>query len=362
MASNTLGTLLTLTSFGESHGEAIGGILDGMPAGISIDTGIIASELMRRSTSRNLSGSGRREADHPEILSGLFEGRTTGMPIGFILRNTDARPGDYETLRHVFRPSHADAAYTMKYGIRDHRGGGRSSARETATWVIAGSMVRQWLASEGISIQAYVSAIGDIRLENEPATPDPDGILASEVACPDPSTSLRMLSLLEDLRKEGDTAGGVITGQITGLPLGLGEPVFRKFHATLGQAMLSINACKGFEIGEGFRAASMRGSQHNDPISGLSDEGSIHTLTNHAGGVLGGITNGMPVIFRAAFKPVASIRREQRSITRDGSPAQLEIRGRHDVCVVPRAVPVVEAMAALVTGDMLLQSRARHAH
>lgn len=357
MAQNTLGHLLRLTTFGESHGLAIGGVIDGLPAGIRIDFDYITHQLLRRATGAGIHASSRTEDDVPEILSGVFEGQTIGTPLAFIIRNRDARSGDYAELRNTFRPSHADLTYTLKYGIRDHRGGGRSSARETATWVTAGAIMEPWLKNLGISIVAYVSSIGEIEAPADMPIPSREEVEASILACPHTGSQERMLGLLQHIREAGDSIGGVISARITGLPSGLGEPVFGKFHALLGQAMLSIPAVKGVEFGEGFKAARLRGGQHNDPIIGLDEDQRAHTSSNHAGGLLGGISNGEDLTFRIAFKPVASIALPQTTINSEGKEHTLKIEGRHDACPVPRAVPVVESLAALVTADLLLQQQ-----
>jgi len=358
MAMNTLGQLLRLTTFGESHGPAIGGVLDGLPSGLDIDHARIAAQLKRRASGKGEHNSSRLEKDEVEIVSGLFEGKTTGAPLAFLIRNTDQRSEDYEALREILRPSHADLTYQAKYGLRDHRGGGRSSARETATWVVAGAIIEPWLNKGGIFVEAYVSSIGEVDVPDGFPFPTREQVAQTPLGCPHTDTHQRMQVLLQRLREEGDSIGGMISGRIRGLPGGLGEPVFGKFHAVLGQAMLSINAVKGFEIGEGFHAARLRGSQHNDPITSRLPGGRVITQSNHAGGVLGGITSGGEVLFRVAFKPVASIALPQQTIDKEGNPAEIAIRGRHDACPVPRAIPVVESLAALVTADFLLQHTA----
>lgn len=357
MAQNSFGTLLSLTTFGESHGTAIGGVLDGLPSGIRPDMEFIRSQLKRRASGSSAYSSFRKEDDDVEILSGIFEGMTTGAPLAFAIRNKDARSGDYENLKDIYRPSHADFSYAQKYLHRDYRGGGRSSARETTSWVVAGSLVQPWLEDQGIFFTAFVSGIADIQMASDSDLFTREQIKASTLACPDAELSRQMETKLEEIRKEGDSAGGIITCHILGLPAGLGEPVFDKFHASLGKAMLSINAVKGFEIGEGFKAATMLGSEHNDAILSAETSGRLNTLTNHAGGVLGGITNGSTVTFRLAFKPVASISKDQQTINKEGKQKTIRVQGRHDVCVVPRAVPVVESLAALISADFLLRYR-----
>jgi chorismate synthase len=355
MASNSFGLLFRLTSFGESHGPAIGGIIDGCPAGLQLDTNRIQTELDRRRPGQSALTSQRNEADRVEFLSGLMDGITTGTPIAFLIKNHDHRSTDYDALKDLYRPSHADFTYQQKYGIRDHRGGGRSSARETVARVVAGAVARQYLEKEGIVVLAWVSAIGGIETEfTDNITLN--HIESSLVRCPDPIVSAAMIRLIEQTADEGDTLGGVVSGSISGLMPGLGEPVFDKLHADLGKAMLSINAVKGFEFGSGFAGARMKGSDHND-IFGQQD-GKVVTRTNHSGGIQGGITNGQPVTFRLAFKPVATLMKPQKTISAEGVETTLNPGGRHDVCVVPRAVPIVEAMAALVIADHLLRFRA----
>jgi len=354
MAGNSLGTLFKLTTFGESHGEAIGGIIDGCPAGLQLDMDAIQKELDRRKPGQSDLTTQRKESDTVSWLSGIFEGTTTGTPIAFIIPNADQRSKDYGNLKDVFRPSHADYVYEAKYGIRDYRGGGRSSARETACRVAAGAIAKQLLLAEGIEIKSYVSAIGQVELD-KPHTELDLNAPENEVRCPEPSSAKAMRKAIENARDEGDTLGGIVTGLALEVPAGLGDPVFDKLHADLGKAMLSINAVKGFEIGSGFAAAKMRGSDHNDGFEIV--DGKPSTRTNHSGGVQGGISNGMDIVFRVAFKPVASIGKKQQTITREGKETELEIKGRHDPCVVPRAVPIVEAMTALVLVDHLLRNR-----
>ncbi len=353
---NRFGNIFSVTTFGESHGPAIGGVIDGMPAGIKIDTDAIQHELDRRRPGQSDITSGRNEKDRVEILSGLYEGVTTGQPIGFIVRNNDARSADYDQLRDIYRPSHADYTYTAKYGIRDHRGGGRSSARETVSRVVAGAFARQALATVGIKVNAYTSQIGDIRLNipyNEINTALTD---TNDVRCPDPAIASRMHDLIMKIKKEGDTVGGIVTGVITGCQAGLGEPAFGKLHATLAAAMMSINAAKGFDYGMGFDGARMRGSETIDRFIAGTDR-KITTVTNNSGGIQGGISNGEDIYFRVAFKPVATLMQEIETVDRNGNKIILSAKGRHDPCVVPRAVPVVEAMAAITVLDAWLSNR-----
>lgn len=353
MAGNSFGTLFRLTTFGESHGPAIGGVVDGCPPGVLLDIEAIRVEMDRRRPGQSAIVTQRKEADEVEFLSGLFDGRTTGAPIGFIIRNEDAKSADYDHLAEVYRPSHADYVYDQKYGLRDHRGGGRSSARETACRVVAGAIAKQVIGS--MSIAAYVSSVGDIFLEKPYQDLDLTTVEQNPVRCPDPETAERMEALIREVRKDGDTIGGTITCIIRNVPVGLGEPVFDKLHAELGKAMLSINAVKGFEYGSGFCGARMRGSEHNDVIVPGGK-----TRSNLSGGIQGGISNGMDIYFRVAFKPVATLLRDQITIDSHNQPAVVKGKGRHDPCVVPRAVPIVEAMAALVMADFLLLNNAYH--
>jgi chorismate synthase len=349
---NTFGRKYTLTTFGESHGDAIGGVVDGMPAGIEIDKEFIQSELNRRRPGQSRITTGRKEPDEVEILSGVFEGKSTGCPIGFIVRNTNQHSSDYENLRNVFRPSHADYTYTAKYGIRDHRGGGRSSARITISRCVGGALAKLALRQKGISIQAYTSQIGDIKVDNDYRNLDLSATEDNMVRCPDREKAKAMEDYVADLKAKGDTVGGVVTCVIKGCPAGLGEPEFDKLHASLGYAMLSINAAKGFEYGEGFAGVSGHGSTQNDIFT--VEDGSIKTLSNHSGGIQGGISNGEDIWFRVAFKPVATILTEQKTVDAQGNKTSLTVHGRHDPCVVPRAVPIVEAMAAMVILDSWL--------
>ena len=353
---NTFGTLFTLTTFGESHGAAIGGVVDGMPAGIAVDMDFVRSEMRRRRPGQSAVTTGRQEPDEVEFLSGIFEGRTTGTPIGFIIRNTNQHSGDYDNLREVLRPSHADYTYWQKYGVRDHRGGGRSSARETASRCVAGTLAKLALREQGIAVQAYTSQVGHIALENDYTHYDLSLAENNIVRCPDPEKARQMEELILRVKSEGDTIGGIVTCVITGCPVGLGEPVFGKLHAALGNAMLSINACKGFDYGRGFDGIAERGSEQNDAFM-TTDEGTITTATNRSGGIQGGISNGQPIYLRAAFKPVATQLGEQTTMDIHGNMQTLQAKGRHDPCVVPRAVPIVEAMAAITILDHYLQAK-----
>ena len=349
---NTFGNIYTLTTFGESHGEGIGGVIDGMPAGIAVDIDFIQNELNRRKPGQSQLTTSRAEGDKVEILSGVFEGRTTGCPIGFLVRNTNQHSHDYENVRNVFRPSHADFTYTSKYGQRDHRGGGRSSARETISRVVGGAFAKLALRQLSIDVTAYTSQVGTIAIDRDYRQFDFSEIEKNPVRCPDPQAAKRMEELILSVKADGDTIGGVITCVIKGCPVGLGEPAFGKLHAALGGAMLSINAVKGFEYGEGFEGVSQRGSEQNDIF--FNDNGTISTRTNHSGGIQGGISNGQDIYFRVAFKPVATLLREQLTVDKDGVETSLEVKGRHDPCVLPRAVPVVEAMAAMTILDYYL--------
>lgn len=349
---NTFGNIFTLTTFGESHGEGVGGVIDGMPAGIAVDLDFIQSELDRRKPGQSKITTSRAEGDKVEILSGVFEGRTTGCPIGFLVRNTNQHSHDYENVRNVFRPSHADFTYTQKYGLRDHRGGGRSSARETISRVVGGAFAKLALRQLSIDVTAYTSQVGDIAIGRDYHQFDFTEIEKNPVRCPDPEAAKRMEELILSVKADGDTIGGVITCVIKGCPVGLGEPAFGKLHAALGGAMLSINAVKGFEYGEGFAGVTQRGSEQNDIF--LNDNGAISTRSNHSGGIQGGISNGQDIYFRVAFKPVATLLREQPTVDKDGCETMLEVKGRHDPCVLPRAVPVVEAMAAMTILDYYL--------
>jgi chorismate synthase len=354
MSGNTFGNILRLTSFGESHGKAIGGILDGFPSGISIDIKKIQHQLNRRRPGQSKLVSPRKESDELEILSGIYEGYSTGTPIAFLIRNTDQKVKDYDHLKHAFRPSHADFVYHEKYGHRDHRGGGRSSARETIARVVAGAFAAILLEKIGVKITSFVSGIGEVQLTNGFETTDISQIEASPVRCPDETTSNRMIKLIEQTAKKGDTLGGLIKCVITNVTVGLGEPVFDKLHADLAKAMMSINAVKGFEIGSGFAASQMKGSEHNDLFE--MRDGKLSTSTNFSGGVQGGISNGTNIYFNVAFKPVATLMKDQVTFNERGEKVTLKGKGRHDVCVVPRAVPIVDAMAALVLADHYLRN------
>ena len=352
---NTFGNIFRLTTFGESHGEAIGGVVDGMPAGITIDTDFIQAELDRRRPGQSNITTSRKEPDRVELLSGVFEGKSTGCPIGFIVRNTNQHSGDYDNMRELFRPSHADYTYYNKYGVRDHRGGGRSSARITISRCVAGALAKMVLRQMGISIQAYTSQVGNIALDRDYRKYDLTLTETNAVRCPDQKKAEEMISLIEEVKADGDTIGGVITAVIKGCPPGLGEPEAGKLHAALGAAMLSINAVKGFEYGEGFDGVSQRGSEQNDIF--LAKDGKITTATNHSGGIQGGISNGQDIYFRVAFKPVATLLREQNTVDIEGKATTLTAKGRHDSCVLPRAVPVVEAMAAMTILDYYLLNK-----
>ena len=349
---NTYGNIFTLTSFGESHGEAVGGVVDGMPAGIDIDLDFIQSELDRRRPGQSAITTSRKEADKVELLSGVFEGKSTGCPIGFVVRNTNQHSQDYENMRNVFRPSHADYTYTSKYGERDHRGGGRSSARITISRCVAGALAKLALRQIGVSVTAYTSQVGDISIDPDYRNHDFSKIETNAVRCPDIEAAAKMEKLIAEVKGQGDTIGGIITCVIKGCPVGLGEPEFGKLHAALGSAMLGINAVKGFEYGAGFACVNRRGSELNDVFT----EG-FHTTTNNSGGIQGGISNGKDIYFRVAFKPVATLLMEQPTVDKDGNPTTLTARGRHDPCVLPRAVPIVEAMAAMTILDYYLLSK-----
>lgn len=349
---NTFGHIFRLTSFGESHGVAIGGVIDGCPAGIAVDMDFIQNELNRRKPGQSHLTSPRREPDEVTFLSGIYEGKTTGTPIGFIVRNENQRSGDYKEMQEVFRPSHADYTYTRKYGVRDPRGGGRSSARETIARCVAGAIAKLALRQKDIAIQAYTSQVGCIKLEKSYLDYDLRLTETNPVRCPDAKTAKEMEALIQYAQAQGDTLGGVVSCIIAGAPAGLGEPVFGKLHAALGAAMLSINAAKGFDYGDGFDAAQYSGSEHNDTF--FNDRGTVRTRTNYSGGIQGGISNGQDIYFRVAFKAVPTILREQTTVDKDGNETILKAKGRHDPCVLPRAVPIVEAMAAITILDYLL--------
>ncbi len=352
---NTLGRAFRLTSFGESHGGAIGGVIDGCPAGLTLDLNLIQNELDRRKPGQSHITTQRSESDRVEFLSGIFQGQTMGTPIGFIIRNQDQHSADYNDLKNVYRPSHADYTYDQKYGLRDHRGGGRSSARETIARVVAGAIAKQLLSGLGIKINAYVSQVGEISLAKPYQDLDLSMTESNIVRCPDSETAQRMIERIEKAGREHDTVGGVISGVITGVPSGWGEPVFNKLHADLGHAMLGINAVKGFEYGSGFAGTELSGSQHNDIF--IKTEERISTLTNHSGGIQGGISNGQDIYWRVAFKPIATLLKEQKTIDKEENETTINPKGRHDPCVLPRAVPIVEAMAAIVLADHFLLNR-----
>lgn len=353
--SNSFGNIYRLTSFGESHGPGIGGVIDGFPAGIEVDLDFIQSELNRRRPGQNKLTTPRKEADEVEFLSGIFEGRSTGCPIGFLVRNANQHSTDYDNIRNVYRPSHADYTYTQKYGLRDHRGGGRSSARETIARCVAGALAKLALKQLGISITAYTSQVGNIALPHDYKAYDLTLTESNDVRCPNAETAKKMAALISEVKAEGDTIGGIISCVIKGCPVGLGEPAFGKLHAALGNAMLSINAVKGFEYGMGFSGVDMRGSEQNDVF--YSTEQGIRTRTNQSGGIQGGISNGEDIYFRVAFKPVATLLQEQETVTLDGTNTTLKARGRHDACVLPRAVPIVESMAAMTILDYYLLNK-----
>ena len=352
---NTIGTQLRLTTFGESHGIAIGGILDGFPSGVVVDEDFIRSEMRRRRPGQSAVTTARNEADEVQFLSGIFEGRTTGTPIGFIINNTNNKSNDYDNLRDAFRPSHADYAYSVKYGVRDHRGGGRSSARETAVRVCAGALAKLALVQMGITVQAYTSQVGDIALEYDYTKYDLSVTESNVVRCPDAEKAVAMERLILDVKRDGDTIGGIVTCVIKGVPAGIGAPLYNKLSSSLANAMLTINAAKGFDYGDGFASVTGRGSLQSDTF--YNDNGVIKTRTNHSGGIQGGISNGQDIYFRVAFKPVATVLCEQPTVDVHGNDTTIAARGRHDPCVVPRAVPVVEAMAALTILDNFLLSR-----
>ncbi|SDL78906.1 chorismate synthase [Catalinimonas alkaloidigena] len=353
---NTYGHTFRISTYGESHGPAVGAVIDGCPAGLPIDLSLIQYELDRRKPGQSRITTQRREPDEFEVLSGIFEGKTTGMPIHLMIRNTDARSKDYSHIADKFRPSHADFTYQQKWGFRDYRGGGRSSARETAARVAAGAVAKQLLATMGVEIYAYVSQVGPLRLETPYQELDLRQTDTNAVRCPDAAMAEKMYDFIDETRKKQDTVGGVVSGVLRNVPVGLGEPVFDKLHAELGKAMLSINAVKGFEYGSGFQGVEMYGSQHNDIF--YRDGERVRTRTNHSGGVQGGISNGEDIYFRVAFKPVATLMQDQPSVNQEGEDVTVSGKGRHDPCVVPRAVPIVEAMSALVLADFYLRNQA----
>lgn len=355
MAGNTFGQAFKITTFGESHGKGLGVIIDGCPAGLAVDEAYIQAEMNRRKPGQSKIVTQRKEADEFQILSGIFDGKTTGTPIGMVIYNADARSKDYSHIADKFRPSHADFTYQKKYGLRDYRGGGRSSARETAARVAAGAIAKLFLKSMGISIHGYVSQVGSLQLSKHYQELDFTKTEDNPLRCPDPATAQEMIDLIKKVKKDGDTIGGVVSAVVREVPIGLGDPVFDKLHADLAKAMLSINACKGFEYGSGFAGVEMRGSQHNDRF--YQEDGKTKTKTNYSGGIQGGISNGMDIYFRTAFKPVATIVAAQDSVNISGEAVEVTGKGRHDPCVVPRAVPIVEAMTALVLADHILRQR-----
>lgn len=355
---NTFGNIFRLTSYGESHGAAIGGVIDGCPAGITVDMEFIQKELNRRRPGQSKITTPRKEADEVEFLSGIYDGKTTGVPIGFIIRNNNQHSSDYDNLKDIYRPSHADYTYSQKYGIRDHRGGGRSSARETIARCVGGALAKLALNQLNIEITAYTSQVGHIKLDKQYTEYDLSLIESTPVRCPDMEKATEMIEFIEEVKSKGDTIGGVVTCVIKGTPVGLGEPVFNKLHAALGDAMLGINAVKGFEYGDGFDV-SHRGSEVNDVF--YNENGKVSTRTNHSGGIQGGISNGQDIYFRVAFKPVATILMHQDTINKEGEYTDLKARGRHDACVLPRAVPIVEAMTAMTILDYYLMSKMNRA-
>lgn len=357
MAGSTFGQIFRITTFGESHGRGLGVIIDGCPAGLKLDLDAIQLELDRRKPGQSSIVTQRKEEDTFQLLSGVFEDVTEGTPIGLVIYNGDQKSKDYDHIKDRYRPSHADYTFDAKFGHRDYRGGGRSSARETAARVAAGAIAKQLLATADISVHAYVSQVGPIRLEKTHEEIDFSLIDSNDVRCPDAETAEKMIQLIKEVKKEGDTIGGVVTGVIKGVPAGLGEPVFDKLHADLGKAMLSINAAKGFEYGSGFTGVELRGSEHNDAFY-TDENGQIKTTTNRSGGIQGGISNGMDIYFKVAFKSVATIMKAQTSVDKDGNEVEVTGRGRHDPCVLPRAVPIVEAMSAIVVADHWLRQRA----
>ena len=348
--SNSFGKLFRLSTFGESHGKAIGGIIDGCPAGLVLNFEAIQAELDRRKPGQSSIVTQRKEPDQVEFLSGIFDKKTTGTSIGFIIKNTNQKSKDYSDIKDTFRPSHADFTYDKKYGFRDYRGGGRSSARETANWIVAGAIAKQLLTK--IKINAFTSSVGDIFLEKPYRDLNFNLIESNIVRCPDESYAEKMIQHIQEIKKQGDTVGGTITCVAQNVPIGLGEPIFDKLHAKLGSAMLSINAVKGFEYGSGFCGAKMKGSEHNDSFN---TDGS--TKSNLSGGIQGGISNGMDIYFRVAFKPVATLLQKYDTITKDGKSIEVQGKGRHDPCVVPRAVPIVEALTAMVLADFYLLNK-----
>jgi chorismate synthase len=355
MAGSTFGKIFKIHTFGESHGKGIGVVIDGCPAGLMISSEDIQRELDRRKPGQSKITTDRKETDTVQILSGIFEGITLGTPIALFIKNQDHTPKDYDHLANLYRPSHGDFTWEQKYGIRDHRGGGRSSARETAARVAAGAIASKLIKHFGIEVLSYVSSVGSKQWTGNTASVTADQIESNEVRCPDPISAAKMISMIDVAKKEGESLGGTITGIIRNCPIGLGEPVFDKLHADLGKAILSINACKGFEIGSGFDGTQLTGSEHNDSFIRVEDQ--IKTSSNNSGGIQAGISNGMDIVFRAAFKPVASINKTQQTVNIHGETVELQSKGRHDPCVLPRAVPIVDAMASLVIADHLLRAR-----
>lgn len=356
MSGNSIGKMFRLSTFGESHGPAIGGVIDGCPPGISVDHDLLKHELSRRQTARAFWSSPRKEPDDVEFIAGVYEGKTTGTSLAFIIKNKDARPADYTDLKDLYRPSHADYTYEQRYGRRDFRGGGRASARETIARVVAGTLAKAYLREKGVSICGMVSSIGEVKLPRPWDKYSAEEIDGSDLYCPNPEITEKMLEFLRSVKLKGDSAGGTIACFIKGVPAGLGEPVFDKLNADLAKAVMGINAAKGIEFGSGFRAASMKGSEHNDIFS--RENGKIITKTNHSGGIQGGISNGMDIYFNAAFKPPSTVALEQKTINKSGEEVVYRPKGRHDLCYVPRCVPVVEAMAAVVVADHLLRLQA----
>ncbi|WP_428653291.1 chorismate synthase [Runella sp.] len=354
--SSTYGKIFKIATFGESHGVAIGVVVEGCPAGIDFDLEFIQYELDRRKPGQSRITTQRREADTVQVLSGVFEGKTTGTPISMVIWNEDQRSKDYSHIADQYRPSHADFTYQTKYGVRDYRGGGRSSARETAARVAAGALAKLLLTDLGVTVQAYVSQVGKLKLNKEYRELDLSLTDSNAVRCPDPAVAQEMFDYIDDIRKQGDSIGGIVSCVVKGVPVGWGEPVFDKLHAELGKAMLSINAVKGFEYGSGFAGVELQGSAHNDAFY-TDEQGRVRTRTNHSGGIQGGISNGEDIFFNVAFKPVATIMQEQESVNREGDKIVVQGKGRHDPCVLPRAVPIVEAMAALVLADFYLRDR-----
>ncbi len=352
---NTFGHIFRLTSFGESHGKAVGGIIDGCPAGLTIDLNFIQHELDRRKPGQSKITTQRKEDDTVEFISGVFEGKTQGTPIAFVVWNKDQHSNDYNDIKDIFRPSHADYTYTTKYGSRDYRGGGRSSARETIARVVAGAVAKQLLKQQGISVQAFVKSVGEVSVSKSYKELDLTQTDSNIVRCPDAEVAAAMITKIEAVKKDCDTIGGIVQAVITGVPVGLGEPVFNKLHADLGAAMLGINAVKGFEYGSGFEGTKLIGSEHNDLFESTSN--GVRTVTNHSGGIQGGISNGEDIYFNVAFKPVATLLKEQQTINKEGKNTTVNPKGRHDPCVLPRAVPIVEAMAAMELVDLYLLNK-----